>query len=178
MIALTPVEALQGVHQERRSDMNRKQNRSWLLTTLLAISSATVITTGAHAQQVAGSFTLPYTVHWGLTTLPPGHYTLMSDSQSSQLMLQVRGAGSTAFIMAHGTNRLTGQRSALHIVRRGNQAAVSSLDLAYRGTTFEYATHLPRQIEEKQASSHGRNKAVASVAQAEVIDLPVTVSGQ
>lgn len=160
--------------------MNRKQNRSWLLTTLLAISSATVLTTGVHAQQIGGSFTLPYTVHWGLATLPPGHYTLAPDSQSQSnpFMLRVRGAGTTMFILAHGKRRLTGERSSLHILRRGNQAAVSSLDLAYCGTTFQYATHLPPQIKEEQASNRGLNKAVATVSEADVIDVPVTVSGQ
>lgn len=147
--------------------MNRKQNRSWLLTALLAISSATVLATGVHAQQIEGSFTLPYAVHWGLATLPPGRYTLLSESRSNPFMLRVRGAGTTAIIMSHGKRRLTGERSALHIVRHGNQAAVASLDLAYRGTTFEYATHLPRQIEEK-----------SKIAQVNVIDLPITVSGQ
>ncbi|HZQ53760.1 MAG TPA: hypothetical protein VFB14_16280 [Bryobacteraceae bacterium] len=154
--------------------MNRKQNRSWLLTTLLAISSATLSVTGVHAQQIAGSFTLPYTLHWGLATLPPGHYTLLSESQSNPFTLRVRGAGTAAIIMSHGKRRLTGERSALHIVRHGNQAAVASLDLAYCGTTFEYATHLPPQIEVKQAS----NKSAATVAETIAIDVPITVSGQ
>lgn len=149
--------------------MNRKQNRGWLFATLLAISSATVLTTGVHAQQIGGSFTRPYTVDWGLATLPPGHYTLAPDSQSNPFMLRVRGAGTTMFILAHGKRRLTGERSSLHILRRGNEAAVSSLDLAYCGTTFQYATHLPPQIKEEQASK---------VAQADLIEIPVTVSGQ
>jgi hypothetical protein len=90
----------------------------------------------------------------------------------------VRGERSAVMVMSQGQRRLTSHRSTLHILRTGNRAVVSSLDLAYCGVTFQYATHFPPQIEERQASTRPSDKPGAVIAQATVVDVPIMVSGQ
>ncbi|MGA8598067.1 MAG: hypothetical protein WB676_25400 [Bryobacteraceae bacterium] len=160
--------------------MNRKQNRKWLFTTFLAVSSTTLFTGTAQAQHVAGSFTLPFTVHWGLATLPPGNYTFSARSTASPFILRVNGAGTSAMIRADGQNTLAGSHSSLLITREGNRATVSSLQLAPYGATFHYTSgRRPLRQEEALNRSAGNPKTVGASAAAQVAaaKIPITVGG-
>ena len=136
--------------------MNRKRNRQWLLAALLAISSTTLTTATAQAQQVAGHFTLPYAVHWGSATLPAGDYTFTAPSSVEPFILRVRGKGAAAMIMAQTRSTVTGDRSSLRVTRVGNQAVVSALQLAPYGLAFSYPNPY-----RKLARAEARNRLMA-----------------
>ena len=157
--------------------MNRKQNRQWLLAALLAVSSTTLFTATAHAQQVEGHFTLPFTAHWGAVTLPAGNYTFIAPS-ADPFIVTVRGNGTTAMIMAQGRNTLTGNRSSLRVTWVGNQAVVSALQLAPCGLTLFYGSRY-RTLELEEASNRAPAKAGAGVtgamAQATLMEIPMKV---
>jgi hypothetical protein len=155
--------------------MNRKWNRKRLLTALLAISSTTLFTAAAQAQHVEGSFTLPYTVHWGLATLPAGNYTFEAPSSSEPFILTVRGKGTSAMIMAQGRTTLTANGSSLQIANEGNGAVVSSLQLAPYGLIFQYGSHRRRAVE-MEASNRGSASSTNAVARTTFIDVPTKVA--
>jgi hypothetical protein len=159
--------------------MNRKQNRKWLLTTFLAVSSTTLFNAAAQAQAVAGAFTLPCTVRWGPATLPAGHYTFAARTSNNPFILTVRGEGASAMIMAGGRSTLIGNHSSLRITRVGNQAVVSSLQLAPYGVSFEYGNrHRPVIEAANRPSSKTGAVGANAVAQAAVFEIPMAVSGQ
>ena len=160
--------------------MNRKQNRRWLLTAFLAVSSTTLFTAAAQAQQIAGSFTLPYAVHWGPAELPAGHYTFAARTSNNPFILTVRGKQTSAMIMAQSRNTLAGNRSSLHITRVGNQTIVASLQLAPYGVSFEYGNRRrPPVLEAASRTSGGADATGAStIAQAANFEVPLAVSGQ
>lgn len=160
--------------------MNRKQNRKWLLTIFLAVFSTTPFTAAAQDQRVAGAFTLPCTVRWGAATLPAGHYTFAARTSNNPFILTVRGEKASAMIMAGGRSTLAGHRSSLRITRAGNQAVVSSLQLASYGVSFEYGKQHRPVTEETANRPAGSNRALStkSIAQAAVFEIPMAVSGQ
>jgi hypothetical protein len=155
--------------------MNRKWNRKRLLTALLAISSTTLFTAAAQAQRVAGSFTLPYTVHWGLATLPAGNYTFEAPSSSEPFILTVHGKGTSAMIMAQGRSTLAANGSALRIANQGNGAVVSSLQLAPYGLTFQYRSHGRRPVE-IEASNRRSASGANAVAQTTLVKVATQVA--
>jgi hypothetical protein len=155
--------------------MNRKWNQKWLLTTLLAISSTTLFTAAAQAQRVEGSFTLPYTVHWGLATLPAGNYTFEAPSSSEPFILTVRGEGTSAMIMSQGRTTLTANRSSLQIANEGSGAIVSSLQLAPYGLTFQYGSHRCRAVE-MEASNRRSASSTNAVVRTTFVDVPTKVA--
>lgn len=161
--------------------MNRKQNRNWLLATLLAVSSTTLLAGTAQAEEVNGSFTLPYTVHWGAATLPAGHYSFGAKSSANPFMVTVRGEGKAAMIMARGSSLQGKGQSSLRVVREGNQVFVSSLQLAPYGMTFEYGPG-PRRHVEIEASNRSTGKPpernTRTVAQARVIEIPLALTAE
>jgi hypothetical protein len=160
--------------------MNRKQNRKWLLATFLVISSTTLFTAAAQAEHVEGAFTLPCTVRWGPATLPAGYYTFTAQSSAEPFLLTVRGEKARAMIMARGRNTLAGHHSSLRITRVGNQAVVSSLQLAPYGLRFEYGTSHRQLVVEAENRPSGKTGAVSTnvIAQATVLEIPMAVSGQ
>ncbi len=159
--------------------MNRKQTRKWLLTTFLAVSSTTLFAAAAQAQRVAGSFTLPYTVHWGIATLPPGNYTFAARPTARPFILTVRGQGTVAMILSQGQNTMAGSHSSLTIMREGNRATVSSLQLAPYGLSFDYGNRRAFLQEEALNRPAGKPKTAGTSATAQVAatKIPITVGG-
>jgi hypothetical protein len=161
--------------------MNRKRNPRWVLATAFAISSTTLFTAAAQAQNVAGSFTLPYAAHWGSVALAAGHYTFSAPSSVEPFLVTVRGEGTTAMIMAQGRRMLKGDQSSLQLIVEGNQAVVSSLQLAPYGLTFTYGlSHRPPvQVEaSNRPSEKTRRSGTDTVARATIIDVPAKVTGR
>jgi hypothetical protein len=159
--------------------MNRKQNPRWLFTALLAIGSTTLFSAAAQAQRIDGSFKLLYTVHWGLATLPAGDYTFEARSSSEPFLLTIRGEGTGAVIMAQGRSSFRGTGSALQIMKHGNQAVVSSLQLAPYGLTFNYISHHRGTVQEEAFNGSSGTAGTSSkntVAWATLVDVPARVT--
>jgi hypothetical protein len=149
-----------------------------LLAAVRAVSSTTLFTAPAHAQQAEGSFTLPYAVYWGAAMLPAGKYTFAAPSSIEPFILTVRGERTTIMIMAQGRSLLAGDRSSLLITREGNQAKVSSLQLALYGLRFEYGSRHRRPVQEEASNRPSGNLGQLPqmpIAQAGVIDIPHNV---
>lgn len=157
--------------------MNRKSNWKWLLTTLLAVSSTTLSPAVAHAQQIKGSFTLPYTIHWGTATLPAGHYTFAAQSSRIPFLLTVRGERTSMVIMMQSQSTPAGNRSTLSLTRVGNQTVVSALQLAPYGARFEYGNRHRRLAQEAANYLSGTNEATPTniIAQASTLEIPMAL---
>ena len=160
--------------------MNRKQNCKWLFLSLIAVASLNMFGSAANAQQVKGSFTLPYAVHWGHATLGSGRYTFETEPNGKRYLLMVRGKHGNAFVMARTANPNAAGESSLRVIRRGNQATISSVHLAPTGVTFEYVAP-GREQGNEEAANHSpgprsvRENALATTAS---IEIPLSISGQ
>ena len=111
--------------------------RMVFLALLAAVASAGLLS----AQDVQGTFTLPFEAKWGLATLPAGDYSFKLDTASGPHIATVRqGQRYVALINANAGDtrgKVTGP-SALIIVRRGRTGFVRTLRLAEAGRTLEY----------------------------------------
>jgi len=121
-----------------------KMTRSFTLVRLVFLALlATVVSAGLlSAQDVQGTFTLPFEAKWGLATLPPGDYSFTLDTSGSGIKIATvrQGQRYVAIISANAgaTRGKVAGPSALIIVRRGRTRFVRALCLAEVGTTLEY----------------------------------------
>ncbi len=121
--------------------MNNTRSFPLIRVVFLALL-ATVASTGLlSAQDVRGTFTLPFEAKWGMATLPAGDYEFKLDTASGPHIATVRqGQRTLAMIMANAgsTRGKVAGPSALIIVRRGRTGFVRALRLAEVGATLEY----------------------------------------
>jgi hypothetical protein len=115
------------------------------LVVLLGVFS---LASSARAQSVQGSFELPVTVHWGIATLPAGHYTFTIDDMTAPFTLRVTGKEKSAAIMASGgfdlsqllENSPSDAQQKLSLVETRKGWAVSALKLPKLGVALYYKT--------------------------------------
>jgi hypothetical protein len=96
---------------------------------------ATALSAGLlSAEDLKGTFTLPFEVRWGTAILPAGDYSFTIDTGDPLHLATVRGRDGAAMIMASGTSdRQFSGRNALFLVRRGRAGTVRALHLATPG---------------------------------------------
>ncbi len=97
----------------------------------------------AMAQEtLAGSFTLPFEVHWGEAVLSAGGYTFTTDSSSPATMcVHKEGSPYTGyFITAQGLDTIPPSSGATKLVidRQNGEAFVKELQLGNEGLTLLY----------------------------------------
>ncbi len=118
-------------------------NRSLRLVTfaVLALVTACFGASLANAQEVRGTFNLPFEVHWGPAVLSPGNYSFQLNSSgflTPHIML-VHGEDHTAnFILPGGFEHSVSGKSALIVERQGESATVSALRLPDAGLVIYY----------------------------------------
>jgi hypothetical protein len=99
-----------------------------LLALLGLFASAGVLS----AQEVTGTFTLPFEAHWGLATLPPGEYSFKINTEYSPYTVRIDGKNGAAFVYAAGVSTENADgRSELIVVRSGSKVIVRALRLAH-----------------------------------------------
>lgn len=118
----------------------------------------------ASAQEVAGTFTLPFEAHWGPATLPPGNYSFRLDSPGPEGILMLsRGTKKVAMIQDQGRGDEKSGRSELIVDRTAAGYTIRELHLPKLGITAYYW----------ERKAHG-NRAAEESEVAQVIPLKVT----
>ena len=90
----------------------------------------------ANAQEVKGTFELPFEVHWGQAVLAPGAYSfrLNFEGAAPDTTVVVRDEDkSQTIILASTRERKTSKTNALMVERHGNRGIVHSLQLGNSG---------------------------------------------
>lgn len=139
------------------------------ISTLMKLAMVTVLavcfnTGRASAQEVAGTFTLPYEAHWGRATLPPGDYSFRLDSPGFQgVLLLSRGTNVVAMIPDQGRGDEKSSRNELVVNRTAAGCTIRELHLPKLGIVLDYG-------EQKNRG----NRAAKESEVAQVIPLKVT----
>jgi hypothetical protein len=111
-----------------------------LVLTLAAMGGAAI---PAHAQTIAGSFTLAHKVLWGGAVLPAGSYAFSVDSQAWPARVTVRQVGGPMvgiLIPQVMTEDKLAGASTLVLQEKGGESVVSSLRLKPMGVALQFAS--------------------------------------
>ena len=127
--------------------MDKIRNFTFLRLAFLALLATVVSTSLLSAQDVRGTFTLPFEAKWGQATLPAGDYEFKLHTASPPYIAVVSGTDGRSFIMAQTvTDRDASGDNALILVRRGKSGTVRALRLSNAspgkpnaGLVFQYA---------------------------------------
>jgi hypothetical protein len=113
-----------------------------------------------------GKFTLSFEAHWGLATLPAGHYTFEVHNLGRATRVEVRGEGkeSKGAIILPMTHQLSpsANTSELVCIRHGDTGTVRALVLTDLGETLYFA--IPKNV--PLYAHNGNAKTRTLVAQA------------
>jgi len=123
----------------------------------------------ASAQNAAGTFTLPFSAHWGLVALSPGHYSFTLETRKTagyDVITLRRGINTVGMVLSVGRDNDRASRSKLIVVGDGAGRSIRELHLAQLGLVFEYNQYKPRR----------RDRATLEREVAQMI--PVTVKGK
>ena len=110
----------------------------------LKLSFAALIALGlserkASAQSLTASFTLPYEVSWGKSTLPAGAYTITFDNPRGPALVRSLTGEGRALVVATTVNRaISDQPTSLILSRRENGHDVRVLNLREANVSLAY----------------------------------------
>jgi len=94
----------------------------------------------ASAQDVKGTFTLPFEAHWGIATLAPGTYSFTLDNAGAGGMILLRCRRTGVALIAN--QRIEDERSGIsRLVVNGNAADRSITELHVPGMVLTYAPY-------------------------------------
>ncbi len=131
--------------------MNTNRSLRLVKFAVLALVTACFGASLANAQDVQGTFNLPFEVHWGLAVLPPGNYSFTPLSATPGVFVHaviVRGENNKAsMIMPMAFEHSISGQNALIVERHGESATVRALNLPAAGLVIYYpAAKAQRQI--------------------------------
>ncbi len=112
---------------------------------------AGMVVSAANAQEVRGSFNLPFQAHWGAAVLDPGEYTFSLPTARDLLpLVHVSREGKTRMVFIN-TSRTVPQseRSYLRIENAGNLHVIEELSLGSEGKALRFP--VPKLIREEIA---------------------------
>jgi hypothetical protein len=99
---------------------------------------ATALSAGLlSAEDLKGTFTLPFEVRWGTAILPAGDYSFQLDN--SNYIVTIRGENQAAMVLSPSRrdDNQSGS-SALIVVRHGKRGTVRALRLPEQNVVFTY----------------------------------------
>ncbi len=118
--------------------MNLRMNRAFsvaLLAGALGIGASLANAQGNYK----GTFNLPVEAHWGLAVLPAGQYTVSIDPVYMPSVIQVRGEGQVATVLAGPvTGMTTSERGRLKLESINGTYVVRQLDAGLVGKSFAF----------------------------------------
>lgn len=129
----------------------------WKTKLFLGVAAMFVAAGSLGAADLAGSFTLPSEVNWGLATVPAGHYTFTLDNPTgTQKIITIRqGSKGIALILLQAYwEASSSDNSSMQIVDH----RVRSLHLASLGVTYDFPGH--KNERERLAGGAGSVAAV------------------
>jgi hypothetical protein len=139
---------------KRRSIMNLRMNRAFSLALLAGALSIGASLANAQGNY-KGTFNLPVETHWGLAVLAPGQYTVSIDPVYMPSVIQIRGEGHVAAVLAGPvTGMPTSERGRLKLVNVNGTYVVKQFDAGLVGKSFAFAT--PKALRNRE------NRSVAS----------------
>lgn len=109
-----------------------------------AVVAACLFAVGASAQSggtsvFSGTFTLPYEVHWGRSTLPAGPYSVRMESIQQAAIVRSANGKINAFLRIPViADAEKGTGTYLTIVHRGNESRVQALNAPQMGKVLIY----------------------------------------
>lgn len=140
--------------------------RRLLFVSLLALFASSVL----NAEQVKGSFTLPFDAYWGDVLLPAGNYTFNLDTTAANPVVLHPGLRSKYVKFGYTEVLHSPAKSQLVIVHAGDKAMVNAVYIADLKTAFWF------KVPEKYSVT---TRVIASATPSETIDfIPVTVVGK
>jgi hypothetical protein len=123
-----------------------------------------------NAEQIKGSFTIPFDAYWGDILLPAGHYTFNLDTTAATHVVLHPGLQSKFLKFGYTETLKSPAKSQLVIVRVGDMAMVNALYIGEVKTAFWF------QVTDKYLVTH---RVIAKDAQPESIEyIPVEVGGK
>lgn len=145
------------------------------ISTLMKLAAVTLLALcfnarPASAQEVTGTFTLPFEAHWGRATLPPGNYSFRLNSPGFEGILMLsRGTKVVAMILDQGRGDEKLGRSELIVDRTAAGCTIRELHLAKLGIVAYYRqqkTRGNRATEKSEVAHVIRLKVAGSESQA------------
>ncbi len=127
------------------------------------------LATNGNAQNIyQGKFTLPFETHWGNATLPPGDYTFVMSSASSDYRLYIRGEKVNAIIMAAvADEKAASGQAQLNLVDIADTQTVQTFDAPELGKTFVYSTPTQKHMGRKEAHQKATPQAAPATQSSE-----------
>ena len=127
---------------------------------MLAIVALAIwaLTATANAQSVQGKVTLPYKVHWGTATLPPGNYTISMDSLHTATLVQSASNNISFYTRMAVAQDSTKGPASLLITSFQGERRVRSLNLPEYGRSLVYDPLT--KAEREQIAKAGQEQAV------------------
>ncbi len=121
--------------------MNTNRSLKLLTFAVLALVIACFGASLANAQEVKGTFNLPFETHWGNAVLAPGDYSFRLNfsggSPDNTVLTREEDQSQTMILASTRDHSFTG-KSGLIVERHGDRGTVSSLRLAEAGLVLYY----------------------------------------
>ena len=122
---------------------------SFVKALLLSLGTLVLSTGMAHAQSLAGKFTLPTEVRWKTVQLPAGNYTFSVQGSGASSLLVVRSVDNrhaAMFLPASVTQTALTNSDSLQLIRQGEDMFVTSFEMGSIGLVFHYTTPAPGAV--------------------------------
>jgi len=140
--------------------------RRMLFVSLLTLFASSVL----NAEQVKGSFTLPFDAYWGDILLPAGHYTFSLDTTGANPVVIHPGLRSRYVKFGFSEALHSPAKSQLVIVHTADRAMVNAVYISELKTAFWF------KVPEKYSVTH---RVIADSKPTPNLDfVPVTVNGK
>jgi len=140
--------------------------RRLLFVSLLTLFAASVL----YAEQLKGSFTLPFDAYWGDVLLPAGHYTFSLDTTGATPVVLHPGTQSKYVKFGYTEILHSPAKSQLVIVHTGAKSMVNAVYIADLKTAFWF------KVPPKYSVT---TRVIANATPSEKLDfIPVTVVGE
>jgi hypothetical protein len=99
----------------------------------------------ANAENLRGTFNLPYQAHWGQAVLEPGEYVLRLSTQTSIMpVLYISGQGKTIMVVAGPSGATGSERSYLRIENIGAAHVIREFHSGVGGKLFTFS--VPKSV--------------------------------
>ncbi|MGI8959549.1 MAG: hypothetical protein ACR2IV_07290 [Bryobacteraceae bacterium] len=117
----------------------------------------------ANAQNVKGTFNLPFQAHWGNAVLDPGKYTISLPSESSMSpIMSVSGQGKTIMVLIGMSGRTDSERSFLRVENIGEAHVVR--ELTFGATSRLIRFPVPKSVRNQVAFERSAQDAAIPIA--------------
>jgi hypothetical protein len=141
--------------------MNWTRNSNIAKALAVAVLLVGASATMANAQEIKGSFTLPFEAHWGNVTLAPGDYTIALDPGVRSYVTVSQGTRGIGFVMTSGISDDTKSGgSAMVAVATSAGYSIATLHLQEQGVTLHFAQPKPKPTVLAQAPTMSRRVPV------------------